>query len=56
MKELLNFLAYADGTNDLIDIGNTIQVPFWRLVPIVKKLKEAELIEEANGSDYVAVG
>ena len=43
--EFLNFLAYADGTSDLIDISNTIEVPPWKLYPIVRRLEAEGLID-----------
>jgi aminopeptidase-like protein len=46
VTEILNFIAYADGTNDLIDISNTIQVPAWNLYPLIDQLVAAELLEE----------
>ena len=45
--DMLNFIAYADGTNDLIDISNIIRVPVWRLYPIVERLLAENLIVEA---------
>ena len=36
---MTDFIAYADGNNDLIDIGNIIGVPVEELVPIIKNLK-----------------
>lgn len=44
VKNILNFLAYADGTNDLIDISNMINVPVSDLYPIIAKLYEHQLI------------
>ena len=40
----IDFLAYADGTNDLIDIANIIGLTFKDAYEIAKKLKDAELI------------
>ena len=40
-----NVLAYADGTNDLIDIANIINVSAYALIPIVQKLKKYELVK-----------
>jgi len=48
VNEMLNFLAYADGTHDLIDISNIIEVPAERLYPIVDKLAAAGLIVEES--------
>ena len=44
--DILNVLAYADGTNDLIDISNKIQVPACHLYPIIEKLIAADLLQE----------
>ena len=44
--DMLNFIAYADGTNDLIDISNIIQVPVRNLYPIIEKLTAAGLLRE----------
>lgn len=43
---LKNFLAYSDGTNDLIDMSEIIKVPAFELIEVAKQLKEAELIKE----------
>ncbi|MBI1976385.1 MAG: DUF4910 domain-containing protein, partial [Candidatus Omnitrophica bacterium] len=48
IRSLLNFLAYADGTNDLIDISDTIGIPPWEIYPIIEKLKENDLIFESS--------
>lgn len=42
---MMNFICYADGTNDLIDISNKIGVPVWELYPIIEKLRKADLLE-----------
>jgi aminopeptidase-like protein len=48
--DTLNFLAFADGTNDLISIADRIKVPIHRLYEIVSKLHEQGLLEEATGN------
>lgn len=45
---LTNFIAYADGKNDLIDISDIIGVPIKNLFQIVEKLKTAGLIKAAD--------
>lgn len=40
---LKDLLAYADGTNDLIEISNRIEAPFEVLIPLVKQLLEVGL-------------
>ena len=44
VQSLIDFIAYADGKNDLFDISNIINVPVDELIEIVTKLKEADLI------------
>jgi aminopeptidase-like protein len=44
VADLINFLAYADGTHDLMDICNILRVPAWRLYPIVDSLLAEGLI------------
>lgn len=46
VKTMRNFIAYADGQNDLIDISNKIKAPVWELYPIIEKLKQADLLTE----------
>jgi aminopeptidase-like protein len=48
IKTLMDFLAYADGENDLIDIGNMLQVCSYDLIEVVNILKEHNLIEIVN--------
>jgi len=45
VKDMMNFIAYADGTNDLINISEIINVPAWKIYPIIEKLKDADLLE-----------
>lgn len=44
VKKTMDFIAFADGENDLIDISNKINVPVWELYPIIEKLKQADLL------------
>ena len=48
VKGMTNLIAYADGTNDLIDISNIIGVTINTLIPIVNKLLENRLIESVE--------
>ena len=48
VKKLTNLIAYADGTEDLIDISNRIGVPVEELIPNVDKLCEAGLFEAVD--------
>jgi aminopeptidase-like protein len=40
-----NILAYADGTNDLIDIANILKVDAISLIPIIKLFLEHNLLK-----------
>ena len=44
VKAMMDFIAYADGTNDLIAISDIIDVPVDELDKIARKLEDAELI------------
>lgn len=46
VKAMTDFIAYADGTNDLFDISDRIDVPIKVLIPIVQKLTKNDLLEE----------
>lgn len=48
MTAMMNFIAYADGENDLIDISNIIGVPVNNIWPIAEKLAKAELIKAVD--------
>ncbi|WP_315003277.1 DUF4910 domain-containing protein [uncultured Selenomonas sp.] len=45
IKRMMNFIAYADGSNDLIDISNRIHTPVKQVIPVTEKLLENHLIE-----------
>ena len=45
MIRLVDFIAYADGKTDLIDISNKILVPIGELIRVVKKLKDNNVIK-----------
>ena len=44
-KTMMDFIAYSDGTNDLIEISNIIHKPVWEIVPIAEKLLKIGLLE-----------
>ena len=48
VKTIMNFIAYADGNNDLIDIANIIGVQADELFDIVDKMKTAKLVEAVH--------
>lgn len=48
VRDMLNFLTYADGTNDLIEISEIIKVPVWDLYPIIEKLLDNKLISKVE--------
>jgi len=48
-KDIMDFIAYADGSKDLVDISNIIGLPVWELYPVVEKLLHANLLlDEGN--------
>jgi aminopeptidase-like protein len=46
VSDMMDLLAYADGTRDLIDISDTIRVPVDRLYPLADELAEKGLIAD----------
>lgn len=48
VKDMMDFIAYADGTMDLFEISNLIDVPVSRLHEIAVKLTDAELFSEVE--------
>lgn len=44
VKAMIDFIAYADGSNDLIDISNIIGVPVNELLTVIEELKESNLL------------
>lgn len=48
VTSMVDFIAYADGRNDLIDISNIIGVPVKQIYPIAEKLAKAEFIKAVD--------
>ena len=48
VKSMVDFIAYADGRKDLIEVSNIIGVPVEHLIPVITKLTEADLLECVN--------
>jgi aminopeptidase-like protein len=49
IRTIANFLAYCDGSNDLLGIAERIEVPIWDLYPLAERCK-AEGLLETTGS------
>lgn len=45
VKSMVDFIAYADGKHDLIQISDIIGVPIRELILVIEKLLKAELLE-----------
>ena len=46
VQVMMDLISYADGTNDLIDIGNLIEQPVWNLYELVNKLLDNKILQE----------
>lgn len=46
IRDLLNVLAYCDGTNDLIGVADLIKTPVWELYSLIDMLKKHELLDQ----------
>lgn len=53
VNTMMDLIAYADGTNDLIEISNIIHKPVQEIVPIAEKLLEAGLLEEIKEKNVI---
>ena len=49
MRDMMNLIAYADGSMDLIAISDTIHASLEALIPLVDKLTGAGLLEICEG-------
>lgn len=45
VRNMMNLLAYADGSNTLLEIAERIEAPMWDLLPIAGSLKREGLLE-----------
>lgn len=48
VKVMIDFIAYADGSNDLIDISNIIGVPVNELLTEIEKLEKVDLLTRCD--------
>ena len=56
VRELLDILAYADGTRDVIDLSATTQIPIGRLCELVELLSKKGLLDDCGVSRRCAQG
>ena len=48
VKVMIDFISYADGSNDLIDISNIIGVPVNELLTVIEKLEKVDLLTRCD--------
>ena len=48
VRKLTNFIAYADGKRDLVEISNKIAVPISEMIDNIQKLRESGLLDEKS--------
>jgi aminopeptidase-like protein len=53
VEVMMDFIAYADGNNDLLQISNIIHKPVWEIVPIAEKLLGVGLLEEIKEKNLI---
>ncbi len=51
VEDMMNFITYADGTKDLIEIADVIKVDARTLYGIIENLKSANLLETVDNYD-----
>ena len=45
VRDMMNLIAYCDGTRSLLEIAEKIGAPMWTLIPIAERLKVEGLLE-----------
>jgi aminopeptidase-like protein len=45
VRDMMNLIAYSDGTRSLLEIAEKIGAPMWTLIPIAERLKAEGLLE-----------
>lgn len=50
VRNMMDMLTYSDGRNDLVDIGNYLNVPCWQLSSMVTQLLGHNLLELDSGN------
>ncbi len=53
---MIDFIAYADGKKDLIEISETIHQPISVLIPIIDKLIENQIIRSERNDHWNSNG
>lgn len=48
VKDMMNFLAYCDGSKDLLQIAEKIDIPVWNLFSIVERLIKNKIIDQVD--------
>jgi aminopeptidase-like protein len=51
VRLMMDLLAYSDGTHTLLDIANIIKAPMWKLLPILNRLNECDLLQNLVSSE-----
>ena len=49
VKVMMDLLAYSDGKRSLLEIGEVIGVPTWKLIPLFERLSEHGLLVATKG-------
>ena len=44
VRDMMNLIAYSDGSRSLLEIAEKIDVPFWNIAPIASTLKDEGLL------------
>ncbi len=46
VRDQMNVIAYLDGTKDLVDVSEICQIPYFKTLEIINRLKEKKLITQ----------
>ena len=45
VRTMMDLIAFSDGTQDLLGVADTINVPMWELIEITQRLVQDDLLE-----------
>jgi aminopeptidase-like protein len=48
VRDMMNLIAYSDGSRDLLGVAEKIGAPMWELIPLATRLQSEGLLEERS--------
>jgi aminopeptidase-like protein len=48
VRDMMNLIAYSDGTRDLLTVAEKIRAPMWELIPLADRLEAEGVLQEIS--------